>query len=77
MDSIPGIDGNDLSPEEIQYLEAAFMKLISEEVQNKYANWEEFYTELQAYGNKVKETESGNFFSTITFDLLVYTYIDL
>ena len=36
-----------LSAEGLRYLDAAFLKLISEEVHNKYSNFEEFYGELR------------------------------
>jgi len=51
--------GDNLSTDGLRYLESAFLKLLSEEVQNRCSNFEEFYGELDNQGDKLMETDSS------------------
>ena len=48
--------GDNLSTDGLRYLESAFLKLLSEEVQNRCSNFEEFYGELDNQGDRLMET---------------------
>ena len=51
-------DGNG-NYSQLRYLDPAILKFITEQMQNKYTNLEEFYDELKSYEDQVKGMESA------------------